>query len=74
VTEHELDLLVDLMGVARRGARGEARTGSYTSVTADGRWRITLTAPAERGRVATLSCPRGRLTSVDWLFEMEPAA
>lgn len=74
VTEHELDLLVDLLGVARRGVRGEEQTESYTSVTADGRWRITLTVPGERGQVATLSCARGRLTSVDWLFEMEPAA
>lgn len=74
LTDHELDLLVDLMGVARRGARAGVRSQSYTSVTADGRWRVTLTRPDPAGRVATLSCPRGRLTSIDWLFEMEPAA
>lgn len=69
LTEPELDLLLELLGTARRGTAGSARS----AVTSDGRWRVTL-APTDHGPgVAVIRTPRGRFTGPDWEFRLEPA-
>jgi uncharacterized protein (TIGR02677 family) len=64
----ELDLLLELFGVARRGGA----EGVRTAVTGDGRWRVTLTPPNGGPGTAVLRSPRGRLVAVNWQFELEP--
>lgn len=63
----EFDLLLELIAVARRS--GPDRVG----FTQDGRWLVGLREPAEPAAVATLHGPEGRMITVDWLFELEPA-
>ena len=69
LTEPELDLLLELFGVARRHDGAAARSG----VTPDGRWRITLTPPGGDQNTASLVSPHGRLVAVNWRFDLEPA-
>jgi uncharacterized protein (TIGR02677 family) len=69
LSEPELDLLVELLGVARKSPGQLARVG----ITGDGRWRVMLT-PADGGSgSAVLPSPRGRLVTVNWHFELESA-
>ncbi|MFF3375416.1 DUF2397 domain-containing protein [Streptomyces sp. NPDC002680] len=68
VSEPELDLLLELFGVARGRGGGAART----AVTADGRWRVTLRPPGSGPATAALYSPRGQLVTLNWLFELEP--
>ncbi len=63
LTAAEFDLLLELIGTARRAAAGEA-------VTHDGRWWIRLREPA--GTTA-IRCPAGVFVTTDWRFELEPA-
>jgi hypothetical protein len=69
LTDMELDLLLELFRAARRHPAGDRRS----AVTGDGRWKVTLTEPPQPGQTTQLSCPSGRLATVDWLFELEPA-
>ncbi len=63
----EFDLLLDLLGTAHRaGTGGEA-------ITDDGRWRVCIREPQDPGAIATLRGRDGRLVTVDWHFELEPA-
>jgi hypothetical protein len=64
----ELELLLDLLGVARRDGTGTSRSG----VTGDGRWRVTLTPPDGGPATTTVHGPDGRLATVNWRFELEP--
>ena len=66
LSEAELDLLLEFLAIAR--ADGSDRSG----VTGDGRWRVTLGAPAGEPSTATLPSPRGRLVTINWRFELEP--
>lgn len=59
----EFDLLLELLGAARRGLGNEA-------VTQDGRWRVRLAEPANTARVGS---PGGTFITTDWRFELEPA-
>ncbi|WP_324193858.1 DUF2397 domain-containing protein [Nocardia blacklockiae] len=68
LSEPELDFLLELFGVARR----KDASGARSAVTEDGRWQVTLTPPPD-GSVAALADPRGRLITVNWHFELEPA-
>jgi uncharacterized protein (TIGR02677 family) len=70
VSDAELELLLEFVSVARRASAG---TGTAQSVTGDGRWRITLRPPQHLDRTTTLRSSRGRLVTLDWYFEMEPA-
>ncbi|MDV9169018.1 DUF2397 family protein, partial [Streptomyces sp. W16] len=69
VSEPELDLLLELLGVAR----GRAGLDVRAAVTGDGRWRVTLTPPGDGPATAALYSPRGQLVTLNWLFELEPA-
>jgi uncharacterized protein (TIGR02677 family) len=69
LTEPELDLLLELLGVARRHGAQDVRS----AVTGDGRWRVTLADPDGGSGTASLRTPRGRLVTVDYRFELEPA-
>lgn len=69
LSEGELELLLELLGVAHGVDGATVRSG----VTGDGRWRVTLTSPgADEPIMARLSSPRGALISVNWRFELEP--
>ena len=68
----ELDLLLDLVGAARRSG-GAPATGKLVATSGDGRWRVSLTAPDGPGRTARLRSPSGDLVAIDWWFELEPA-
>ncbi|MGF7238447.1 MAG: DUF2397 domain-containing protein [Frankia sp.] len=68
LTDQELDLLLELLGVAR----GSGSAGRRSAVTADGRWRVTLTPPNGGPGAATLRSPRGRLVAANWRFDLEP--
>jgi uncharacterized protein (TIGR02677 family) len=65
----ELDLLLELLGVARRRDGENIRSG----VTGDGRLRVTLVPPDAGPTTTTLRGPQGRLVTVNWRFELEPA-
>jgi uncharacterized protein (TIGR02677 family) len=65
----ELDLLLDLVGVARRVGGESIRSG----VTGDGRWRVTLAPPDGGPTTTVLHSPRGRLATLNWRFDLEPA-
>ena len=43
--------------------------GIRAAVTADGRWRVTLTAP-QAGETAVLQTPDGTLVLSNWTFEV----
>ncbi|SEG52940.1 TIGR02677 family protein [Thermomonospora echinospora] len=64
----ELDLLLELIAAARRSGPG------HEAITQDGRWRVRLGDPADPADVATLIGPDGRLVTVDWMFELQPAS
>ncbi|MFC9846259.1 DUF2397 domain-containing protein [Streptomyces sp. NPDC060223] len=68
LSEPELDLLLELLGIARGGTRRPART----AVTGDGRWRVTLSPPGSGPTTVALHSPRGQLVTRNWLFELEP--
>ncbi len=72
LTEPEFDLLLELLAVARR--QGSRALDSRSAVTGDGRWRVTLSTPDGGSGTAALSTPRGRLVTLDWRFELEPAS
>jgi uncharacterized protein (TIGR02677 family) len=73
ISEAELDLLLEFLGVTRRASTGMGWHSPTSSVTADGRWRITLRPPQRPDETTTLRNSRGRLITLDWYFEMEPA-
>ncbi|RKT55523.1 DUF2397 domain-containing protein [Saccharothrix australiensis] len=66
VTDAELDLLLEFVGVVRR-------TRSESAVTGDGRWRITLRRPPHLHDTTTLRADSGSMTTLNWYFGMEPA-
>ncbi|TDO56683.1 uncharacterized protein (TIGR02677 family) [Kribbella sp. VKM Ac-2571] len=66
VSEPELDLLLEYVGVARRSP-------ANVSVTSDGRWQICLRRPQNISETTTIRTPNGRLATLNWHFEMEPA-
>lgn len=68
LSDSELGLLLDLLGVARRRSGDSTRSG----VTGDGRWRVTLSPPDGGPATTTLHSPQGRLTTVNWRFDLEP--
>ena len=69
LTEAELDLFLELIGVTAGDSRhGATRSGK----TSDGRWRVAL-APTDRATdVARVDCEHGTFVTVDWWFQMEP--
>ncbi|MEN3304051.1 MAG: hypothetical protein V7603_253 [Micromonosporaceae bacterium] len=67
LSEPELELFLDLLGVAR-ARDGESRR---SGVTGDGRWRVTLAPPDTGPATTALRSPRGRLVTVNWRFELE---
>jgi uncharacterized protein (TIGR02677 family) len=73
VSDAELDLLLEFVGVARRASAGAGPHSARSSVTGDGRWRITLRPPQRLHDTTTLRSSRGRLVTLDWHFDMEPA-
>lgn len=73
VSDAELDLFLEFVGVARRASAGAGADSPRSSVTGDGRWRITLRPPLRLDDTTTLRSSRGRLVTLDWFFEMEPA-
>ena len=73
VSDAELDLLLEFVGVTRRASAGAGPRSPRSSVTGDGRWRITLRPPQRLHDTTTLRSSRGRLVTLDWHFEMEPA-
>ncbi|RKT83603.1 TIGR02677 family protein [Saccharopolyspora antimicrobica] len=66
VSDAELDLLMELIGVVRR-------TRSESSVTGDGRWRITLHRPEFAHDTTTLHAESGSMVLLNWHFRMDPA-
>lgn len=66
VTDAELDLLLEFVGVVRR-------TRSESAVTGDGRWRITLRRPAQAHDTTSLRADSGSMATLNWYFGMEPA-
>jgi uncharacterized protein (TIGR02677 family) len=66
ITDAELDLLLEFVGVVRR-------TRSASAVTGDGRWRITLRRPAHPSETTTLRADSGSMVTLNWHFRMEPA-
>ncbi|MEN3270850.1 DUF2397 domain-containing protein [Pseudonocardia sp.] len=70
VTEPELDVLLELFGLAR----GSDGTAARTAVTTDGRFRVTLTPVPDGPDTAQLLAPTGRLIMPDCRFELEPAS
>ncbi len=69
VTDPELELLLELFGLARRVDRDGSRSG----LTGDGRWRVRLRPPGDGVSAATMTSPIGSLVTVNWRFELEPA-
>lgn len=69
LSEPELDLLLELLGVTQKRPGQPARVG----VTGDGRWRVTLTPVNDGAGSAVLPSPRGRLVTVNWHFQLESA-
>jgi len=69
VTDAELNLLLELIGTARHTADSTVRS----AVTGDGRWRVRLTHPLQVGETALVRSPQGRLATLNWRFELEPA-
>ncbi|WP_157254175.1 DUF2397 domain-containing protein [Nonomuraea typhae] len=68
----EFDLLLDLLGTARRaGPKEPGRGNAYEALTEDGRWLVRIREPSERSATATLNGPDGRMVTVDWHFELE---
>lgn len=65
ISEPELDLFLEYVGVARRSPSG-------VSVTSDGRWRIGLRKPRAAAETTTIRTPAGQLATLDWHFTMEP--
>lgn len=65
----ELDLLLEFFDAARKHSGRVARS----AITGDGRWRVSLTPPEAGPSTAVLSSPRGRLMTVNWRFDLEPA-
>ena len=73
LTGAELDLLLELMATARRTEETGRAAGHRTAVTANGRWRVTLSVPDGRpAEVTVLESDRGSLATRDWRFELEP--
>jgi uncharacterized protein (TIGR02677 family) len=72
VGEAELDLMLEFLGAASRADGG---TGSQprSTITADGRWRVTFTPPVSPSDTATVRCPSGALVTPNWRFDMAPA-
>ncbi|ONI71322.1 hypothetical protein ALI144C_51065 [Actinosynnema sp. ALI-1.44] len=66
ITDAELNLLLEFVGVVRR-------TRSESAVTGDGRWRITLRRPPQAHDTTSLRADSGSMTSLNWYFGMEPA-
>ncbi|QUQ64572.1 hypothetical protein JJ691_22920 [Kutzneria sp. CA-103260] len=66
ITDAELNLLLEFVGVVRR-------TRSETAVTGDGRWRITLRRPPHAHDTTTLHADSGSMATLNWHFRMEPA-
>jgi hypothetical protein len=73
VTEAELDLFLELVGLTRADGGPAAKDRTRAGTTADGRWRVVLGPPDTTTEVATLVSARGRLLTVDWRFQLEPA-
>ncbi|HEX2298533.1 MAG TPA: DUF2397 family protein, partial [Pseudonocardiaceae bacterium] len=69
LTGPELELLLELFGLARRTDRDGSRSGC----TGDGRWRVRLLPPANGVGAARVTSPAGALVTVNWRFELEPA-
>ncbi|MEV0246004.1 DUF2397 domain-containing protein [Nocardia sp. NPDC050712] len=68
LTQPELGLLLEFLAVAR-GRRGEQYRSALTE---DGRWRVSLTSPAD-GATTTVLSPGGRFVTTNWRFDLEPA-
>nr|WP_324608949.1 DUF2397 domain-containing protein [Actinokineospora spheciospongiae] len=66
ITDAELDLLLEFVGVVRR-------TRSESAVTGDGRWRITLRRPPRADDTTSLRAGSGSMATVNWHFSMDPA-
>ncbi|GAA4874859.1 DUF2397 domain-containing protein [Saccharopolyspora cebuensis] len=66
ISDPELDLLLELVGMVMRAP-------SKSSVTGDGRWRITLRKPPSVRDTTTLRAESGKLVTLNWHFRMEPA-
>ncbi|MCX2730672.1 DUF2397 domain-containing protein [Saccharopolyspora sp. NFXS83] len=66
VSDAELDLLLELLGMVMRAP-------SHSSMTGDGRWRITLRKPSSPHETTAVRAPAGSLVTVNWHFQMEPA-
>jgi uncharacterized protein (TIGR02677 family) len=74
LSEQELDLLLEFVSVARRGSVSNAAGDpAHSSVTDDGRWRVTLTSPGRATETTTVRCVAGDLVTLDYRFDMEPA-
>jgi uncharacterized protein (TIGR02677 family) len=73
VTEAELDLFLELVGLTRPDSGPAIRNRTRSGTTADGRWHVVLAPPDAGPEVATLECARGRLVTVNWRFQLEPA-
>lgn len=71
VSDAELDLLLELVSAARRASAGAEADQPRSTVTGDGRWRVTLHPPARPTDTATLMSPNGNLSIANWTFEME---
>ncbi|MGH3437993.1 MAG: DUF2397 domain-containing protein, partial [Sciscionella sp.] len=69
LNDAELDLLLELLDTAHE----HTHDGMRSSVTDDGRWRVTLTPPdGTTDGTAVLAGPAGKLATLNWLFAMEP--
>lgn len=66
ITDAELNLLLEFIGVVRR-------TQSESAVTGDGRWRVTLRRPPQAHDTTSLRADSGSMTTLNWYFGMEPA-
>ncbi|MFC3451387.1 DUF2397 domain-containing protein [Amycolatopsis speibonae] len=66
LTDAELDLLLEFIGVVRRKR-------SETAVTGDGRWQITLRRPSSAADTTMLRADSGSMATLNWHFRMEPA-
>jgi uncharacterized protein (TIGR02677 family) len=73
ISEAELDLLLEFVGTTRRASAGTGPGEPRTSVTSDGRWRITLHPPRNRHDTTTLHTPAGNFATLNWQFVMESA-
>jgi hypothetical protein len=72
VGEAELDLMLEFLGATSRAGHEVGRKPRST-VTADGRWRVTFTPPCSPADTTTVHCPSGALVTPNWRFDMEPA-